>query len=495
MKHLLASGLVALVCMGLAGGFTSALAKSAAPPVITSAVADYVASTITINGTSFGTGTPIVRLAGVGLAVKTSSSTQIITALPSGTASGTYLLKVTVAGQTDSTFEVTLGAVGPQGPIGARGPAGANGAAGPQGPQGAAGPQGPAGAAGAQGPAGPQGVTGAAGPAGANGIAGPAGPSGPPGPPGQNGAPGLTGPPGPQGPPGSQSVFASDGGETLLPFTTTLTGNPSADGQITLSWAPSLGATGYSVKRSTLSISGPYYPLSSTSASISSYVDSGLTDGQMYFYVIGAVNSAGQTNSNPVQAIPIAPPPAPTGLAVNMGYAVLNVSWNPVPGATSYNLYGATAPGVTRTNFASLPGGFVAGSTNASNSISDAASTTYYFVVTALFGLVESSESIQAAITTPDALPPPTGFSATAVNGKGVMFNWNPVPGAFQYQILISTIPLPGPQTIGGIAVGAPSTSTSWNPGTIGTTYYFVIQTIDPNGFTGPPSPQISVTP
>lgn len=120
-------------------------------------------------------------------------------------------------------FDLSIGAVGPEGPQGEVGPAGPQGEVGPAGPQGEvgpAGPQGEVGPAGPQGDVGPAGPQGEVGPAGPQGEVGPegqqgdTGPQGPQGDPGPQGPQGDTGPQGPQGdtgPQGLQGVAGTDG--------------------------------------------------------------------------------------------------------------------------------------------------------------------------------------------------------------------------------------------------------------------------------------------
>jgi hypothetical protein len=176
------------------------------------------------------------------LAITSSSDTQIYALLPEDIAPGTYRLMVARQGVSPShflfadSFEVTIGAVGPQGetpahewqgtalrfenpdgtwgdpvdlkgqpgdtgPQGLMGSQGAQGAIGPQGPQGPEGPQGTQGPTGTTGPQGEKGDTGATGPQGPQGAQGPAGPQGPQG---EKGDTGATGPQGPQGIQGEQ---------------------------------------------------------------------------------------------------------------------------------------------------------------------------------------------------------------------------------------------------------------------------------------------------
>jgi cellulose 1,4-beta-cellobiosidase len=204
----------------------------------------------------------------------------------------------------------------------------------------------------------------------------------------------------------------------LLPGPFSLTASQTADAQITLSWTPSIGATGYNVKRSTQSISGPYTTLSSTQGTTST--DMGLTRGQIYFYVVGAVDQAGEVNSNPVAATPASLPPSPTGVlalaeipapgTIGPGGGPpppdIRVTWAPVPGATGYNVYRATTSGVNKSNYSTLPGGraFSAADGVGQGSFVDynLTSGTYYYVVTALNIAGESSESTQVQATIPN---------------------------------------------------------------------------------------------
>ncbi|MBV8437394.1 MAG: hypothetical protein JOY95_07780 [Silvibacterium sp.] len=75
-------------------------------------------------------------------------------------------------------------------------------------------------------------------------------------------------------------------------------------GQITLNWNASSGATSYNVYRGTASGSEAATPIAG-SVTATSFLDSGLTNGQTYFYQVTAVNSAGESAKSPeVSATP-----------------------------------------------------------------------------------------------------------------------------------------------------------------------------------------------
>lgn len=141
-------------------------AKAQLFSVISNTMVNTSTNTITITGTGFSSKVkPTVKLGGTALVATSFSPTTIVASLGSVTAPGTYLLTVN-SGITFAAADVTLGAVGPQGPIGLPGLNGAPGAIGPPGPIGLTGAPG---ATGAPGPAGPTGPAGGTGPAGTTG--------------------------------------------------------------------------------------------------------------------------------------------------------------------------------------------------------------------------------------------------------------------------------------------------------------------------------------
>ena len=103
----------------------------------------------------------------------------------------------------------------------------------------------------------------------------------------------------------SNEVSATPTAPATAPATPTGLQATGGNAQISLTWNASTGATSYNVKRSTTS-GGPF---STTLASptASNYVDTTVTNGTAYFYVVSAVNAAGESaNSSQVTATPVA---------------------------------------------------------------------------------------------------------------------------------------------------------------------------------------------
>jgi glycosyl hydrolase family 44 len=185
---------------------------------------------------------------------------------------------------------------------------------------------------------------------------------------------------------------AHNGGSTLPATPGGLTA-AAANSQVLLSWNSSVYATSYHVKRATLS-SGPYTQIAAPAAT--NFTDSSVTNGTKYFYVVSAVNSAGESaNSNEASATPSAPtqpPSAPAGLNTTPGNAQVSLTWNASAGATLYHLKRSTTNGTGYAQISSLP----------ATSFTDtglANGTTYYYVVSALNAIGESPNSAQASAT------------------------------------------------------------------------------------------------
>lgn len=212
------------------------------------------------------------------------------------------------------------------------------------------------------------------------------------------------------------SASADSAQVTVLPVAapTGVIASPS-NAVVSVTWNSVAGATSYNVKRS--NTSGGVFSVIQSNVVGTSFSDSTVTNGTNYFYVVSA-NSPGFESADSVQAsaMPLVTLPIPTGLVgfpVNGG---ANLTWNSVANATAYNVKRSTTNGGP---YAVVASGLLAptftdtGLTNGTN---------YFYVVSASFGLSESGNSAQVAVT--PAIPPTT-FTNTAA-GAWSAVTWTP---------------------------------------------------------------------
>jgi cellulose 1,4-beta-cellobiosidase len=191
------------------------------------------------------------------------------------------------------------------------------------------------------------------------------------------------------------AIPTSGGGTPTAPSAPAGLTATAGNAQVTLSWAATSGATGYNVKRATTS-GGPYTTVAS-GVTATSYTNTGLTNGTPYYYVVSAVNSAGESvNSTQVTATPQATatvPAAPAGLTATAGNAQVTLSWAATSGATGYNVKRATTSGGPYTTVASGVTATSYTNTGLTNG------TPYYYVVSAVNSAGESTNSTQVTAT------------------------------------------------------------------------------------------------
>ncbi|MEI7730395.1 MAG: lamin tail domain-containing protein [Verrucomicrobiota bacterium] len=179
----------------------------------------------------------------------------------------------------------------------------------------------------------------------------------------------------------------------------------STNAQVSLVWNSSLNATNYYLKRS-ITNGGPYLTVATLAAT--NYTDTDVTNFVTYYYVVSGVGLAGEgAISSQASAMPQAPPIAPSGLtATNKDY-VINLSWNTVSNATSFNLKRSLVNGGPYTTVSNLTTTSYA-DTNVVNS------NTYYYVVSGLGIGGEGTNSSQVSVNL--AIDGPVVLSARGGN-------------------------------------------------------------------------------
>jgi endoglucanase len=144
--------------------------------------------------------------------------------------------------------------------------------------------------------------------------------------------------------PGGETANSTEAGATPQSAPPANLNATPGDSQVTLTWLPAPGATGYNVKRASVS-GGPYFAI--TNVTVTGYTDAGLANGAGYYYVVSAVTSGGETaNSTEAAATPHLPlPSAPAAVGATPANGEVILTWQPNPDATEYYVWRALATG------------------------------------------------------------------------------------------------------------------------------------------------------
>ena len=272
----------------------------------------------------------------------------------------------------------------------------------------------------------------------------------------------------------------------LQTYTASAPGTPvgiPGDTNLSLSWGPSVGATSYAVKRST---DGASFSTIATGITSPTFTDTGLSNGVQYFYqIVGVFSGVSLTSGMSGGITPGIVPVAPSGISIiqNSTGTDLSLSWAPSLGSSSYNIYSSQVSGG--------PYSFV---TNSGSNIGNAVSalttgSTYYFVVTALNGTVESGYSPEVA-SIPQVTPTAPAVSVDSL-GR-VVLNWSSVAGATKYNIERSI----DAAEFSSIATGVATTSYTDSSVVGGQGYYYRYWPLDASNVELSPSAvSIEVTP
>jgi fibronectin type 3 domain-containing protein len=203
-----------------------------------------------------------------------------------------------------------------------------------------------------------------------------------------------------------------------------------ASSSVVLRWSSVSGATAYNIFRGDI-FGGTYNQLAQNVGG-NSYNDSTVTVGIPYFYYIEAIDVNGSgSDSNTVSGVA-----GSTALATPFGIAAspdntsaISITFSPVVGAASYNLYRSTSAGGE-----GLVPVAVGITTTLYHDLSLTAGVRYYYKVTAvdLHG-----QSVQTAETS--ATPGSTRLSAPTLSvvpaGSTLVLTWSAVAGAASYTV------------------------------------------------------------
>jgi hypothetical protein len=189
-------------------------------------------------------------------------------------------------------------------------------------------------------------------------------------------------------------------------------------------------------------------------------------------------------------SVPV-PPAAPASLQATPGPGQITLSWSPVIGLTTYNVYRATSPGAEGSN------PYKTGVT--ATSYTDATpvmGTTNYYQVTAVNSSGQSGKSNEAsavpqAIPPPPAMAPPTNLAASA-NGRNVKLTWSQSASAGVAGVNVYRATTSGGSYVKVASLGTVTGYTD-NQVNAGTNYYYVVRARNASGIESGASNEVRV--
>jgi fibronectin type 3 domain-containing protein len=247
------------------------------------------------------------------------------------------------------------------------------------------------------------------------------------------------------------------------------------DGEITLAWTASTGATSFQVSRNTTG-TGSFTAIATPTTT--NYLDKPVTNGAAYYYVVAASNgSCSSANSAVASATPVCTPPSVPGtITATAGDTTVTLSWDPsMPTPASYTLQRKT--GATGT-WATIASPAVASYTDSSL----ANGTAYYYQVSASNGSCNSAYNTAVSVTpgVTCAQTAPTNPKAAATGSVQVTLTWSAatVTPSGGYNIARSTSGTTGFTSIGTVTSSALTYVDSDSTLVKSTVYYYQVTAV-----------------
>jgi 6-phosphogluconolactonase (cycloisomerase 2 family)/fibronectin type 3 domain-containing protein len=260
----------------------------------------------------------------------------------------------------------------------------------------------------------------------------------------------------------------------------------AGDSSVTVSWSSVSGAKSYNL----------YYQSSSKPVLGSSgiqitdvtspYTVKGLTAGLTYYFVVTDFNSSGVESgaSAYAAAIPLTTPAQPGSISAKAtSYGNVRVTGAAALYATSYKLYISTSSAVSISDYVSTltSSSYIFNLTASANSL--ASGTTYYFIMTALNGSLESAATDAVSVLTYPA--PPASVSATAHSSTAMDLAWPAATGASSYNVYYGTSSSLSTSSYDSLLSGQGSSSSTGCTVTglsASTSYNFLVTTVNGTG-------------
>ena len=254
--------------------------------------------------------------------------------------------------------------------------------------------------------------------------------------------------------------------------------------QVTIEWPSVSGALTYNLHWSTDPDLNPQNATTIHNVS-SPYTHTQLSNDTDYYYAVTVVFEDGESQLSVVSpGSPLPPPGKPSQMTLAATTEDVTLQWNEVNGATSYSLYLAAEPYISKENIRTLQGWAVVDNVNSPYTYTGMIpGVTYYFALVASNdgGLSILSNEVPGMLL-PEA---PVVQIVTALD-KQVTIEWSDVTGAQSYNFYIASEPGVIPDGVNSMPDGRTLTNVT-SPQVIdglvnGKTYYFIVTALNASG-------------
>ena len=228
--------------------------------------------------------------------------------------------------------------------------------------------------------------------------------------------------------------------------------------------------------------------LAMTHTATAPFIVDNLENGVTYYFALTAkyVSQAESDYSNEVSDTPAdtQAPGVPANFTANPNDGEVGLSWDANTGddTVGYKIYYGTSPGIYgySEKVGDVTEVIIAGLTNGQ---------IYYFTVTALDGYDNESNYASEDQAVPFAVP--TNLAATAISGTEIGLSWDTAVGAVSYNVYYDQNS-GGPY--GSSIIGLTSTTNTISGLSSGTTYYFIVKSVNTDSFESEASSEVSET-
>ncbi len=255
----------------------------------------------------------------------------------------------------------------------------------------------------------------------------------------------------------------------------------AGDGQVSLSWLPTLDATAYTVYWSNepgVGYGDGQDPGQSPGSAITGitgtqFAHTGLVNGLTYYYAVTATcGQHGERERSREHRVTL-PPDPPAGIVVTGGNGVAELTWNAAVGASSYHIYWSTEPGVTPATGTLIDDNV--GTSYTHTGLLNGGS--YHYVMTSVGDAGESEPSPGQSVT---LAPDPPDVVSAAAGDALVTLSWSDSHGATSYNLYKGTTD-PVTKADGTLLAGVVSPYAD-DAVENGRMYYYVVTAVGPGG-------------